>query len=68
MCSSKLNLPLGALIKVRKKMEDIVLTDKDQFPTEEVIFSPIGKSKIFWKSIFQHIQKKHPQNLPDEIH
>jgi hypothetical protein len=42
-------------------MEEKVLTDKNIFPTEEVIFSHIGKSKIYWKSIFEHIHT----NLPD---
>ena len=41
-------------------MEEKVLTDKSQFPTEEVIFSHIGKSKIYWESIFQHIHANHP--------
>ena len=41
-------------------MEEKVLTDKNQFPTEEVIFSHIGKSKIYWESIFQHIHTNHP--------
>ncbi len=41
-------------------MEEKVLTDKNQFPTEEVIFSHIGESKIYWESIFQHIHTNHP--------
>ena len=41
-------------------MEEKVLTDKNQFPTDEVIFSYIGKSKIYWESIFQHIHINHP--------
>ena len=40
-------------------MEEKVLTDKNQFPTEEVIFSHIGKSKLYWESIFQHIHVNH---------
>jgi len=51
--------PLGEPFKVRKKMQEKVLADKDQFPTEEVIFSHIGKSKIYWESIFQHIHTNH---------
>jgi len=41
-------------------MEEKVLTDKNQFPTEEVIFSHIGISKRHWESIFQHIHNNHP--------
>jgi len=41
-------------------MKQQILTDKNQFPTEEVIFSHIGQSKIFWESIFKHIHTNHP--------
>ncbi len=41
-------------------MEKPVLTDKDQFPTEEVIFSHIGKTQNLWKSTFDYIQQEHP--------
>ncbi|KPJ63295.1 hypothetical protein AMJ44_14570 [candidate division WOR-1 bacterium DG_54_3] len=41
-------------------MEEKILTDKNQFPTEEIIFSHIGKSKLFWESIFNHIHTNHP--------
>jgi len=41
-------------------MEQQVLTDKNQFPTEEIIFSHIGKSKILWQSVFEYIHKNHP--------
>lgn len=41
-------------------MSNSVLTNKDQFPTEEIIFSHIGKSKVIWKELFEHIQKEHP--------
>jgi len=37
-----------------------VLTNKDQFPTNDVIFSHIGKSKIFWDSLFTHIHANYP--------
>ena len=42
-------------------MEQHILTDKNQFPTEEVIFSHIGKSKILWESIFKYIHTNHPE-------
>ncbi len=41
-------------------MEHCILTERDQFPTEKVIFSHIGKSKIFWESIFSNIHTNHP--------
>jgi len=42
-------------------MEELVLTDKNIYPTEEVIFSHIKKSKTFWQSIFQYIHTNHPE-------
>ena len=41
-------------------MNKLILTDKNQFPTEEIIFSHICKSKIFWESIFKYIHTNHP--------
>ncbi len=41
-------------------MESMVLTNKDQYPTEEIIFSHIGKSKSLWISIFEYIHSNHP--------
>ena len=41
-------------------MEQQILSDKNQFPTEEIIFSHIGKSKKLWLEIFNHIHKNHP--------
>ena len=41
-------------------MEPPVLTDKDQFPTEEVIFSHNGKSKALWLLLFGYIHENHP--------
>ena len=42
-------------------MEEKVLTDKNQFPTEEIIFSHIGKTRIFWESLFKNIHSNHPE-------
>jgi hypothetical protein len=44
-------------------MDKPVLTDKDQFPTEEIIFSNIGRTKTVWKSVFQYIHTNHPDFL-----
>jgi hypothetical protein len=41
-------------------MEQLTLADKDIFPTEEIIFSNIGKSKALWKIIFDHIHSTYP--------
>jgi len=37
-----------------------ILSDKTQFPTEEIIYSLIGKSKQLWLSLFEYIHKNHP--------
>jgi len=41
-------------------MEQPILTDKNQFPTEEIIFSLIGKNKALWQSLFEYIHTNHP--------
>lgn len=42
-------------------MEQPILADKNQFPTEEIIYSHIGKSKILWQSFFEYIHSNHPE-------
>lgn len=42
-------------------MEELVLTDKNIYPTEEVIFSQIKKSKTNWNAVFNHIHKEYPE-------
>ncbi len=37
-----------------------ILTDKNEFPTEEIIFSHVGKSKTLWFSLFEHIHAAYP--------
>jgi hypothetical protein len=41
-------------------MEPMVLTDPNEHPTEEIIFSHIGKTKALWTALFQHIDANHP--------
>ncbi|MFA6978991.1 MAG: DUF3788 family protein [Ignavibacteriaceae bacterium] len=41
-------------------MEPPILTNKNEFPTEEIIFSHIGKSKALWQSVFEFIHANHP--------
>lgn len=40
-------------------MNDIVLSDKEIYPTEEVIFSHLGKTKTHWEDLFNHIHTNH---------
>jgi len=37
-----------------------ILSDKSQFPTDEVVFSHLGKSKTHWESLFQYLARVHP--------
>jgi hypothetical protein len=46
-------------VRRRREMEAPVLTDKDQYPTEEVITSHIGKAKALWFSLFEYIHANH---------
>lgn len=46
-------------------MEQPVLTDKNQFPTKEVIFSHIGKSRALWLLLFKHIRQEHPDSVEE---
>jgi hypothetical protein len=42
-------------------MEPPVLTDKNQFPTEKIIFSHLGKNKSLWVSVFDYIHSNYPE-------
>lgn len=42
-------------------MEKPVLTDKDLFPTEEIIFSHIGNTKKYWQELFNQLHSKYPE-------
>ncbi|MGE5681787.1 MAG: DUF3788 family protein [Bacillota bacterium] len=41
-------------------MQPQVLTDKDQFPTEEIIYSHIGNKRELWNLVFDYIRAVHP--------
>ena len=41
-------------------MEAPLLNDKDQVPTEEIIFSHIGKARTQWKALFGYIDDAFP--------
>lgn len=40
-------------------MEQPVLGDKTQLPTDEVIYSHIGKSRALWLLLFEYIHQNH---------
>ena len=42
-------------------MNTPVLNDKDQFPTEAVIFSHIGKSKTIWETFFEYLKSAYSE-------
>jgi hypothetical protein len=41
-------------------MEPLVLSDKSVFPTDEVIFSIIGKNQEHWKKLMNTVHDKFP--------
>ena len=41
-------------------MEQPVLADRDQFPTEDVIYSHLGKAKALWVLLFECIHHEYP--------
>jgi hypothetical protein len=41
-------------------MDTPILSDKAQFPTDQVIFAHLGKSKALWASLFRYIAEEHP--------
>ena len=46
-------------------MDQPVLCDKAQFPTEEIIFSHLGKTKDIWISFFGYLYKNHPDIISE---
>jgi hypothetical protein len=41
-------------------MENPILNDKNQFPTEEIIFSHLGKCTNLWIDLFSYIHQTYP--------
>jgi hypothetical protein len=41
-------------------MEAPLLSNRDQYPTEEIIFPHLGKAKSLWIDLFRHIHKTYP--------
>jgi len=46
-------------------MEEAVLSNKDQYPTEEIIFSHICKRQPLWHSVFDYVHTEHPDIIPE---
>ena len=43
--------------------ENLLLTDKQIYPTDELIFSIIGDKKIFWQTIMNHMSNNYRESL-----
>jgi hypothetical protein len=41
-------------------VEQPILNDENQYPTEEIIVSHLGKSRTPWKALFEYIHAAHP--------
>ena len=41
-------------------MDKPVLDNREQFPTEDVVFGHIGEAKAQWETLFAYIQSAHP--------
>jgi hypothetical protein len=53
--------PLSSrLLERQMSTEKPILKDPDQYPTEEVVYSFIGKKKALWKSFFTVLHEQHP--------
>jgi hypothetical protein len=42
-------------------MNQPLLADSAQFPTEEIVFSHIGASRSHWEALFGHIRSDYPE-------
>jgi hypothetical protein len=40
-------------------MEQPILKDKNEFPTQEIIFSHIGETKTLWEAVFDYVHTNH---------
>jgi hypothetical protein len=41
-------------------VEPPVLSDKSQFPSEDVVFSHLGRHRALWEALFEHVRTEHP--------
>lgn len=51
--------PCGLFERIRP-MEQPVLSDANQFPSEDIVFSHLGKARALWVALFDHIHSCHP--------
>jgi hypothetical protein len=42
-------------------MDEPLLTDEEQLPTDEIIFSHIGGARTYWEAVFGHVHDQHPE-------
>lgn len=42
-------------------MEKPILTDADKYPSKEIIFDHIGKTRSLWLALFDYISKTYPE-------
>jgi hypothetical protein len=40
--------------------EPPVLSDRSQFPSEDVVFSHLGRHRALWEALFEHLRTEHP--------
>lgn len=41
-------------------MDEMVLTDPNTMPTEEIVFGHIGATSSLWQGLFEYIHSEHP--------
>jgi hypothetical protein len=41
-------------------MHTPVLTDPKQYPSDDVVFSHLGRRRALWEALFEHIRTTHP--------
>jgi hypothetical protein len=46
-------------------MEQLVLTNPNEHPNDQIIFSHIGRAKSYWISVFDFFHAEHPEFVED---
>ena len=46
-------------------MDQPLLSDKMQFPSEEIIYSHLGKARNIWVSFFEYLHENHPDSITE---
>ena len=47
------------ILTIMAENENILLTDKEIYPTDEYIFSIIGEKRVFWQQIMNHMANNY---------